>query len=65
MGLTGYQMDRRVGNTQNMGAIFGVLAAIGVPVPKPGSIGFKVAQTMNRIRAMFSGDATSIAVTVL
>ena len=46
----GYQMDRRCGNTNNLGAIFGVLSAIGVPVPKPGSLGFTLAQAMNRAR---------------
>lgn len=30
-------MDRRVGNTQKMGALFGILAAIGVEVPQPGN----------------------------
>lgn len=52
----GYQMDRRVGNTQKMGAIFGVLAAIGVPVPAPGSLGFKIAQTLNGVRTAVAGD---------
>jgi len=33
----GYQMDRRVGNTKKLGALFGILAAIGAPVPGPGS----------------------------
>lgn len=51
----GYQMDRRVGNTQKMGAIFGVLAAIGVPVPAPGSLGFKIAQTLNGVRTAVAG----------
>ena len=49
-------MDRRVGNTKNLGAIFGVLAAIGVPVPVPGSIGFKIAQALNRLRTLLSGE---------
>ena len=48
-------MDRRVGNTKNLGAMFGVLAAIGVNVPEPGSIGFKVALAINNIRRFFSG----------
>lgn len=51
----GYQMDRRVGNTKNLGAIFGVLAAIGVPVPVPGSLGFKIAQALNRVRTLLAG----------
>ncbi|KAK9806001.1 hypothetical protein WJX73_002925 [Symbiochloris irregularis] len=29
----GYVMDRRVGNTKGLGALFGVLAAVGAPVP--------------------------------
>eukprot|EP00200_Dunaliella_tertiolecta_P004250 CAMPEP_0202347024 /NCGR_PEP_ID=MMETSP1126-20121109/5563_1 /ASSEMBLY_ACC=CAM_ASM_000457 /TAXON_ID=3047 /ORGANISM="Dunaliella tertiolecta, Strain CCMP1320" /LENGTH=218 /DNA_ID=CAMNT_0048938515 /DNA_START=152 /DNA_END=808 /DNA_ORIENTATION=+ len=33
----GYVMDRRVGNTKGLGAMFGILAAIGGPVLKPGS----------------------------
>ncbi|KAF5839939.1 hypothetical protein DUNSADRAFT_18220 [Dunaliella salina] len=33
----GYVMDRRVGNTQGLGGMFGILAAIGGPVLKPGS----------------------------
>ena len=43
-------MDRRCGNTNNLGAIFGVLSAIGVPVPQPGTIGFTIAQTVNRVQ---------------
>ena len=43
-------MDRRCGNTNNLGAIFGVLSAIGVPVPKPGTLGFSIAQAVNRAR---------------
>ena len=34
--FAGYIMDRRVGNTQKMGALFGILAAIGVEIPQPG-----------------------------
>lgn len=33
----GYVMDRRVGNMQGLGALFGIVAAIGGPVLKPGS----------------------------
>eukprot|EP00798_Chlamydomonas_sp_ICE-L_P015123 gene15125-21180_t len=36
----GYVMDRRVGNTQGLGAMFGILAAIGGPVLKPGSFAY-------------------------
>ena len=48
-------MDRRVGNTKNLGAIFGVLAALGVPVPVPGSLGFKIAQALNWLRIRLTG----------
>ena len=34
----GYIMDRRVGNTKKMGALFGILAAIGGPIPEPETI---------------------------
>lgn len=44
----GYVMDRRCGNTQGMGALFGILAAIGVNFPKPGTLGFAVFATINR-----------------
>lgn len=50
----GYVMDRRVGNTQGLGAMFGVLAAIGGPVLAPGSptyIGLTVANKA-RLTAM-------------
>ena len=47
-------MDRRVGNTNGLGALFGILSAIGVPVPKPGSFGFAVAVLINNIVTWFS-----------
>ena len=50
----GYVMDRRVGNTNGLGALFGILSAIGVPVPKPGSFGFAVAVLINNIVTWFS-----------
>lgn len=54
----GVVMDRRVGNTNGMGALFGILSAIGVKVPKPGSIGFAIAVAVNNfvtwIRSFFS-----------
>jgi len=49
----GYVMDRRVGNTGGLGAIFGILTAIGVPVPKPGTLGFAIAQAVNNILTWF------------
>jgi hypothetical protein len=45
----GYVMDRRVGNTQGMGALFGILAAIGVNFPKPGTFAFTLFSFINRI----------------
>jgi hypothetical protein len=49
-------MDRRVGNTKNLGALFGVLAAIGVNVPMPGSVGWAIATTLNKIRLFFKSE---------
>lgn len=43
-------MDRRVGNTQKMGALFGILAAIGAPVPQPGTFSFMVLSALNGLR---------------
>ena len=48
-------MDRRVGNTKNLGALFGILAALGLPVPVPGSLGFKIAMTLNWLRTKLTG----------
>ena len=40
----GYVMDNRVGNTNKLGALFGILQAIGVfvPHPQPGTWGWSV-----------------------
>ena len=45
----GYVVDRRVGNTGGLGALFGILTAIGVKVPKPGSLGFKIATAVQAV----------------
>lgn len=45
----GYVMDRRVGNTQGMGALFGILAAIGVNFPKPGTLSWTILTFINRV----------------
>lgn len=37
----GYVMDRRVGDTDGLGGAFGLLHAIGVPFPFPGTVGVK------------------------
>ena len=50
----GYVIDRRVGNTKGLGAVFGILAAIGAPVPRPGSLGWVVASALNRARLFVS-----------
>lgn len=49
-----YVMDNRVGNTNGLGAAFGILSAIGVKVPTPGSLGWNIALAVNRVRQMFS-----------
>ena len=46
----GYIMDRRVGNTQKMGALFGILAAIGAPVPQPGGLTFTLLSGLNSLK---------------
>lgn len=51
----GVVMDRRVGNTGGLGALFGILHAIGVPVPKPGTFGFALAVALNKVMTWFSG----------
>jgi len=51
----GVVMDRRVGNTQGLGALFGILAAIGVKLPRPGTLAFTVAATINRIVTWLTG----------
>ena len=45
----GYVVDCRVGNTRGYGALFGILAAIGAPVPGSTSffIRFGIAKTFN------------------
>jgi len=55
----GYVMDRQVGNTNKMGALFGILSAIGAPVPQPGSLSFKVLQTVNNVREYVTGIFSS------
>lgn len=49
-----YVVDNRVGNTRGLGAAFGILSAIGVNVPTPGSLGWNIALAVNRVRQMFS-----------
>ncbi|KAL0054639.1 hypothetical protein WJX82_000353 [Trebouxia sp. C0006] len=49
----GYIMDRRVGNTKKMGALFGILAAIGGPIPEPETIPYAFFILSNRLSAIF------------
>ncbi|KAL3149571.1 hypothetical protein ABBQ32_002347 [Trebouxia sp. C0010 RCD-2024] len=51
----GYIMDRRVGNTKKMGALFGILAAIGGPIPEPETIPYAFFILSRRLRAIVSG----------
>ena len=51
----GYIMDRRVGNTEKLGALFGILAAIGHPLPTPGTLKYAVAQLLQKLSKMVSG----------
>ena len=50
---------RRVGNTGKLGALFGILYAIGAPVPKPGSITFIVRLLFARVKNLISGEQAS------
>lgn len=49
----GYIMDRRVGNTKKMGALFGILAAIGGPIPEPETIPYAFFILSNRLSSIF------------
>ncbi|MEW5320308.1 MAG: hypothetical protein WDW38_011390 [Sanguina aurantia] len=49
----GYVMDRRVGNTKGLGAMFGILAAIGGPVLAPGSFTFLSLVAANKVQKLF------------
>ena len=48
-------MDRRVGNTGGMGALFGILHAIGAPVPRPGSLTWNVLGPINKLKNAILG----------
>ncbi|KAL4853143.1 hypothetical protein ACK3TF_005837 [Chlorella vulgaris] len=49
----GYVMDNRVGNTDGLGAAFGILSAVGVKVPKPNSLQWEVAVRVNGLVQWF------------
>lgn len=52
--IAGYIMDRRVGNTKKMGALFGILAAIDGPIPEPETIPYAFFILSNRLSSIFS-----------
>lgn len=52
----GYVMDRRVGNTQGLGALFGILAALGGPVLTPGSPTYISLTVANSVRMGLTGE---------
>lgn len=52
--FVGYIMDRRVGNTKKMGALFGILAAIGGPIPEPETIPYAFFILSNRLSDIIS-----------
>lgn len=56
----GYVADRRVGNTGGMGAVFGILHALGAPVPKPGTFGFAVASLVRKVTAAIAGLVAAV-----
>jgi len=43
-------MDRRMGNTQGLGGIFGLCAAIGVPSPIPLFLLYTPLQNLERVK---------------
>ncbi len=57
----GYIMDRRVGNTKKMGALFGILAAIGGPIPEPETIPYAFFILSNRLSAIFKSELLVVA----
>ena len=50
-------MDRRVGNSKKMGALFGILAAIGGPIPEPETIPYALFIISRRLHDIVSGEA--------
>ncbi len=56
----GYIMDRRVGNTEKLGALFGILAAIGHPLPTPGTLKYALAQAAQKVYGLASGARLQI-----
>ena len=56
----GYVADRRVGNTGGLGAVFGILHALGMPVPKPGTLAFAVASLVRKVTTAFAGLVAAV-----
>jgi hypothetical protein len=56
----GYVADRRVGNTGGLGAVFGILHALGAPVPKPGTLGFAVASLVRKVTTALAGLVAAV-----
>lgn len=54
-------MDRRVGNTKKMGALFGILAAIGGPIPEPETIPYAFFILSNRLSDIFKSKLVLVA----
>lgn len=50
-------MDRRVGNTKGLGAMFGILAAIGGPVLAPDSLTYMGLVAANQVQKVVVGEA--------
>ena len=61
---TGYIMDRRVGNTKKMGALFGILAAIGGPIPEPETIPYAFFILSNRLSDIFKSEFVVVLLNV-
>ena len=58
-------MDRRVGNTKKMGALFGILAAIGGPIPEPETIPYAFFILSNRLSDIFKSKLCCIVLSVV
>ena len=54
-------MDRRVGNTKKMGALFGILAAIGGPIPEPETIPYAFFILSNRLSSIFQCEYQTLS----
>lgn len=57
-------MDRRVGNTKKMGALFGILAAIGGPIPEPETIPYAFFILSRRFSEIFQGISNNLCISL-